>query len=62
MRTTLNLNEDVINQVMHFTGTTNRSEAVNVVLEAYVREKKKQKILGMKGKLNLENTWELDEA
>ncbi len=49
------------------TGMKNRSKAVNKVLEEFVREKKRQKILKMKGKLNLEDNWkqlremELDE-
>ncbi len=68
MRTTLNLNEEIINQVMQYTGIKNKSKAVNIVLETYVREKKRQNILKMKGKMNLDDNWkqlremELDES
>ncbi len=68
MRTTLNLNEEIISQVMLYTGMKSKSKAVNKVLETYVREKKKQNILKMKGKLNLDDNWkklretELDES
>ncbi|MCG8334425.1 MAG: type II toxin-antitoxin system VapB family antitoxin [Proteobacteria bacterium] len=68
MRTTLNLNEEVINQVMQYTGIKNKSKAVNMVLETFVRERKRQNILKMKGKLNLDDNWkqlremELDEG
>ena len=67
MRTTLNLKKDVINKIMQYTGTSNKSKAVNMVLESYIREKKKQNILKMKGNLHLEDNWkqtrdmELDE-
>ncbi|MBU2515385.1 type II toxin-antitoxin system VapB family antitoxin [bacterium] len=57
MRTTLNLNETVINQVLQITGTKNKSKAVNIVLEAFVQEKRKQNILKMRGKLSLEDNW-----
>ncbi|MFC1534217.1 type II toxin-antitoxin system VapB family antitoxin [Thermodesulfobacteriota bacterium] len=68
MRTTLNLKEDLINQVIQLTGAKNKSRAVNEVLEVYIREKQMQKLLNLKGKLNLDNNWkklremELDEA
>ena len=38
-------------------GARNKSQAVNEVLEAYVREKKMQKLLDMKGKLHLDDNW-----
>lgn len=57
MRTTLNLNEDVINQVLQYTGMSNKSAAVSKVLELFVQEKKRQNILKMKGSLKLENNW-----
>ena len=57
MRTTLNLDQDVIEQVMQLTGLKNKSQAVNRVLESFVYRQKKQNILKMKGKLDLENNW-----
>jgi Arc/MetJ family transcription regulator len=67
MRTTLNIKDDVIKQVLKLTGSKNKSLAVNEVLEAYVQEKQKQKLLELRGKLHLEDNWarlremELDE-
>jgi len=67
MRTTLNIKDDVIKQVLDLTGAKNKSRAVNEVLEAYVREKQTQKLLELRGKLHLEDNWarlremELDE-
>jgi len=68
MRTTLNLKDDIIKQVIELTGAKNKSQAVNEVLEAFVREKRTQNLLNLKGKLNLEENWrklremELDES
>ncbi len=68
MRTTLNLKENVIKTVIQLTGAKNKSQAVNEVLEAYVREKRMQKLLELRGKLHLEDNlkklreMELDEA
>ena len=68
MRTTINIKDEVIKQVIEYTGAKNMSQAVNEVLETFVREKRKQKLIGLKGKLQLEDNWqklremEIDEA
>lgn len=68
MRTTLNIKDDIIKQVLKLTGAKNKSHAVNEILDAYVREKQMQKLLELRGKLHLEDNWgklremELDET
>ena len=68
MRTTINISDEVIKQVVEYTGAKNMSQAVNEVLEMFVREKRKQKLIELKGKLQLEDNWqklremEIDEA
>jgi Arc/MetJ family transcription regulator len=68
MRTTINIRDEVIKQVVEYTGAKNMSQAVNEVLEMFVREKRKQKLIELKGKLKLEDNWqklremEIDEA
>ncbi len=68
MRTTINIKDEVIKQVIEYTGAKNMSQAVNEVLENFVREKRRQKLFELKGKLNLEDNWqklremEIDEA
>jgi Arc/MetJ family transcription regulator len=58
MRTTLNIKDDVIQQVLKLTNAKNKSQAVNQVLEAYVRERQTKKLLELRGKLHLEDNWE----
>ena len=68
MRTTLNLEDEIIMEVTRLTGARNKSQAVNEVLEAFVREKRMEKLLNLKGKLHLDDNWkalremELDES
>lgn len=68
MRTTINIKDEVIKHVIEYTGAKNMSQAVNEVLETFVREKRKQKLIDLKGKLQLEDNWqklremEIDEA
>ena len=67
MRTTLNIRSDVIEEVIKITGAKNKSRAVTQALVLFVRERQVQKLLSLKGKLHLEETWkklremELDE-
>ncbi len=68
MRTTINIKDEIIKQIVEYTGAKNMSQAVNEVLETFVREKRKQKLFELKGKLKLEDNWqklremEIDEA
>ncbi len=67
MRTTINIKSNILEEVMHLTAAKNKSQAINEALETYVREKRMQKLLDLKGKLSLEENWkalremELDE-
>ena len=68
MRTTINLKDQIVEEVMHMTGAKNKSQAINEALEAYVREKRLKRLLELKGKLSLDENWkalremELDET
>ena len=68
MRTTLIIKDEVIEQIMELTGAKNKSQAVNEVLEDYIKRIRMQKLLDLKGKMNLEDQWkalremELDEG
>lgn len=68
MRTTLNVKDDIIEKVMLLTGAKNRSQAVNEVLDRFVREERIKNLLKLKGKLHLAEDWkeirerEIDET
>ena len=57
MHTRLNIKDDIIKQVIELTGAKNKLQAVNQVLEAFVRGRQTQKLLKLKSKLHLEDNW-----
>ena len=57
MRTTLNIKDEVLDQVIEITGAKNKSQAVNQALEAFLLEKQVQRLLNLRGKLKLEENW-----
>ena len=66
MRTTLNIDDDIMDKVMSYTGQENRSKAVRLALSSFVQEQKKKKLLELRGQVDMENDWEklrvLDES
>ena len=58
MRTTLNLDPAVVDEIMQLTGSRNRSEAIRLALSDYIRLQKKQQVLALRGELPLEDSWQ----
>ena len=58
MRTTLNIDEEVLKKVVAFTGIEDKSKAVNEALRLYLRWKAVREIKAMKGTLDIEDTRE----
>lgn len=55
MRITLNLKKEVIEKVMKLTGAKNRSHAINIILEEYIKQKQINTLIDLKGKLHLDD-------
>ena len=58
MRTTLNIDEKILAEVIEATGEKSKSKAVNMALEQFVRQKKIKNLLSMVGKLEIDDTSE----
>jgi len=54
MRTTLNLNDDLITESMELSGITNKTKVIELALHDFVRKMKREKIKQSYGKLKLE--------
>ena len=54
MRTTLDLPQDLIEDVMKLTGAKTKSEAIITALQDLVNKQKRMKLLAYKGKLDLD--------
>lgn len=62
MRTTLNIDEELLRQVMTLTGERSKAKAINLALSDYVQNRRIQELLEMPGKISLvDNLKELEE-
>ncbi len=58
MRTTLTLDDDVIQSVMKTTGEKSPVAAIRHALHAYLLHARKQKLLALRGQVQVEDTWQ----
>jgi len=58
MRTTINIDDSLFQDVLNLTRAKTKTEAIRTALKEYLRMKRKEKILGMRGKLNIKPDWE----
>ena len=58
MRTSLNIDDAMLFEVMKATGKDNRSEAIRIALAAFLKQQKKNKILALRGKVDIEDNWQ----
>lgn len=54
MRTTLDIDGKLLEQVLEITGEKSKSGAVSKILEEYVRQKRIEGLLELRGKLDLD--------
>ena len=58
MRTTLNLDENTVDEIMRLTGKKNRSEAIRIALDEYIKLQQKNQVLAMRGQVSLGEDWQ----
>ena len=56
MRTTIVLNEDLLNEVKTLSGAKSKRDAVEKALEEFVRRRKARKLIELEGKVDLSCT------
>ena len=61
MRTTLNLSDDLIKELESISGGKTKTQMFTEALEDYIRKQKKEKLLALKGKINLNYDWRAEE-
>lgn len=57
MRTTVTVQDEVLDELMKYTGAKTRTEAVNKALEDLIRRLKIEKLRSMRGKFQIEDNW-----
>ncbi len=61
MRTTLNIPDDLVVEVQRLSGEKTRTQAIVTVMEDYVRRKKMEDLLALRGRISIDYDWELEE-
>jgi hypothetical protein len=61
MRATLNIPDALIAEVQRLSGQKSKTGAIVTVMEEYVRRRKMEGLLALKGKLHLDYDWEREE-
>ncbi|MDO8967925.1 MAG: type II toxin-antitoxin system VapB family antitoxin [Algoriphagus sp.] len=54
MRTTIEIPEELLEEVMKLTGATTKSQAIKLVLEEKIAQTKRKRIIKMKGSIDLD--------
>ena len=62
MRATLNIPDELIDEVQRLSGEKTKTQAIVTVMEDYVRRKKMEELLALRGKIAIEYDWEREEA
>jgi Arc/MetJ family transcription regulator len=58
VRTTITIEDDVIEKLMKFTKSKTRTEAVNRALADWIQHQKIETLRSLRGKLYMEDNWE----
>ena len=62
MRTTINLDNELIKELMHVSGVRRKREAIHLAISEFLRRKKIEGLLALEGKVHLDLDWrELEE-
>lgn len=56
MRATVTINKSILDELVHESGHKNKATAVREAVAVYLKQKKREKIKGMKGKLKFDKT------
>ena len=61
MRATLNIPDDLMREVQQLSGEKSKRSAIVTAMEAFVRQKKTEDLLALKGKIQIDYDWEAEE-
>ena len=61
MRATLCIPDELIDEVQRLSGKKTKTQAIVTVMEEYVRRRKMEDLLALRGKIAVEYDWEREE-
>jgi metal-responsive CopG/Arc/MetJ family transcriptional regulator len=62
MRTTMSLDERLVNELMEVTGAKSRTEAIHRAIAELIRRKKLEELKALSGKIRIADNWRALEA
>ena len=62
MRATLNIPDTLLTQVQKISGEKSKTKAVVAAMQEYIKSRKLEKLLSLKGKVRIDYDWEKEEA
>jgi hypothetical protein len=62
MRATLNIPDELIEEVQRLSGQKSKTGAIVTVMEEYVRRRRMEELLALQGKISIDYDWEEAEA
>ena len=61
MRATLNIPDELIAEVQNITGAKSRTKAVVTAIQEFIRKKRMEQLLALKGRIEIDYDWEREE-
>jgi len=58
MRTTIHVDDEVFDDLVELTAAKTKTEAVRLALLEFIRLKRKEELLSLRGQLDIEDNWE----
>ena len=58
MRTTITIDDELIDNLMQLTGEKNYAAAIRHALECYLKRARKERVLALRGKVQIDNNWQ----
>ena len=62
MRATLCIPDELIDEVQRLSGKKTKTQAIVTVMEEYVRRRKMEDLLSLRGKVEIDYDWEREES
>ena len=60
MRTTVTIPDDLLDELLALSATTHRTQAINEAIRGYVRRTKVQKLMAMRGQVDIADNDEIE--
>ncbi len=61
MRATLNIPDDLLEEVQKISGEKSKTKAITVAMQEFIRQKKIKELIALKGKVQIDYDWEKEE-